>query len=204
MKLLNKKLLPYRIIKSTMARINKSAIILIVFVAVGFMAYFSFTSLIKSQPAAALGKSNNNLNIKEAERKQIINKQFLFPVKGLGGEEVSNLKFTIENAEIRDEIIIKGQKATAIDGRTFLVLNLKITNDFEQGIQINVRDYIRLRVGKNAENLAPEIHNDPVEIQAISTKYTRLGFPIDVNADNIKIQIGEISGKKEFIELNLK
>lgn len=204
MKLLNKKLLPYRIIKSTMARTNKSAIILIVFVAVGFMAYFTFTSLIKSQPAAALGKSNNNLNIKEAERKQIINKQFLFPVKGLGGEEVSNLKFTIENAEIRDEIIIKGQKATAIEGRTFLVLNLKITNDFEQGIQINVRDYIRLRVGKNAENLAPEIHNDPVEIQAISTKYTRLGFPIDVNADNIKIQIGEISGKKEFIELNLK
>jgi hypothetical protein len=108
------------------------------------------------------------------------------------------------DAELRDEIIVKGKQATAIKGRTFLIVNLKITNDFDKTITINTRDYVRLTVNKNSEKLAPDIHNDPVEIQADSTKYTRVGFPIDDTDKDLTLTVGEINGPKQTIKLNLK
>jgi hypothetical protein len=52
--------------------------------------------------------------------------------------------------------------------------------------------------------LAPEIHNDPVEVQALSTKYTRLAFPIDDTYKDLTLYVGEINGHKDAIKLNLK
>lgn len=110
----------------------------------------------------------------------------------------------LTSAELQDEIVIKGQKANAVKGKEFLIINLKLTNNYSKTIQINTRDYIRLSVNKSDEKLAADIHNDPVEVQAISTKYTRLGFPIDETDKNLTLYVGEINGKKESITLNLK
>ena len=68
---------------------------------------------------------------------------------------------------------------------------------------MNTRDYVRLTVNNGSEWLAPDIHNDPVEIQAISTKYTRIGFPISDTDKKLKLQIGEINGDKEIVDLKL-
>ncbi len=134
-----------------------------------------------------------------------LNKEFNFPVKNDKGEEITKLKFLIENAELRDRIVVKGQSATAVSGRTFLILNLKLTNGFKQSFNINTRDYIRLVVNdKENEQLAPDIHNDPAEVQAISTKYTRIGFPINISDKNLKLKVGEIAGDKTNIDLKFK
>lgn len=185
--------------------IKKSNILPITIVTVfSIMAlYFVGTMLFISDTASATNNTNK-IDLKGPQKTQTLNKEFLFPLKGPNGEEVSKLKFIVEDAEVRDEIVIKGQKATAISGRSFLILNLKITNDYDKAIQINARDYIRLQTGNNDEKLAPDIHNDPVEIQAISTKFTRVGFPIDTDAKNLKLIIGEISGDKKDLNLNLK
>lgn len=135
---------------------------------------------------------------------QTINKTFLFPLKDDKGQEVSKVKYTIENAELEDTIIINGQKATAVKGKTFLVINLKLVNDYKNGIEINTRDYIRLAANKKGDKLAPDIHNDPVKVQAISTKLTRLGFPINDSDKDLQLEIGEINGKKDTIRLDLK
>jgi hypothetical protein len=75
----------------------------------------------------------------------------------------------------------------------------------DKGIEINSRDYVRLIVdGNTKEMLAPEIHNDPVEAQAISTKYTRVGFPINTSDKNLVLQVGEINGPKQTIKLEFK
>lgn len=166
--------------------------------------YLTITSLAKSPPQNIAGIKDNKINIQQAKSTQALNKEFLFPLKNAAGKEISKLKYSIQNVELRDEIIIKGQKATAVKGRTFLILNLKITNDYNKSVQINARDYIRLIVNNSSEKLAPDIHNDPVEIQAISTKYTRLGFPVNTTDTNLSLQVGEIDGPKEFIKLNLK
>jgi len=140
----------------------------------------------------------------KAKAEQKINKDFTFALKDENGKDVSKLKYTVEDAQVMDEIIVKGERAVAVEGRTFLIINLKITNDFNKSVQINSRDYLRLSVNKSAERLAPDIHNDPVEVQALSTKYTRVGFPINESDKNLTLQVGELTGPKESIKLTVK
>jgi len=103
-----------------------------------------------------------------------------------------------------DEIVVKGQRATAIRGRTFLILTLKITNGYTRPIEIDTKDYVRLSVNGNRDEwLAPDIHNDPVLVQATSTKFTRVGFPVYDSDSDLLLRVGEIEGKKEFIELSI-
>lgn len=131
-----------------------------------------------------------------------IYKQFQFPILDAKGKEVTRLNYEIETAELRDEIVVQGQKATAIKGRLFLIINLKIVNPYQQPVALNARDFVRLSVnGNKNDQLAPEIHNDPVEIQAISTKKARLGFPVSESDKDLILQVGQIEGEKQEIEL---
>ncbi len=132
-----------------------------------------------------------------------LNREFKFPLRNDAGKEVGKLTYIIESAEVRKQIIVKGSRASAVDGRVFLILNLKIVNDLDKGLQINSRDYLRISVnGKTKELFAPDIHNDPVEVQAISTKNTRVGLAINQDDKNIDLQVGEINGNKEHIKLS--
>lgn len=168
------------------------------------IVYLVINNLAKSPTKTVAGINDKKIEIQNAKSSQLLNKEFFFPLKDANGKEISKLKYSIQSAEMRDEIIVKGQKASAVKGRAFLILNLKITNDYNRSVQINARDYIRLIVNNSSEKIAPDIHNDPVEIQAISTKYTRLGFPVNETDTNLTLQVGEIDGQKELIKLNLK
>lgn len=132
-----------------------------------------------------------------------VNRELKFPLLDNKGKELGKLSYTIQNAELRKQIIVKGKRATAVDGRIFLIINLKIVNDLNQGLEVNTRDYIRVIVNGNTKELfAPDIHNDPVEVQAISTKNTRVGLAINETDKNIELRVGEINGPKEKIKLN--
>jgi hypothetical protein len=109
----------------------------------------------------------------------------------------------IQNANLQDSFIYQGKMAEAVKGRTFLIFNLKLTNPYDKSIQINARDYIRVRVNGTGEQLAPEIHNDPVQVDANATKYTRVGLPINDTDKDIEMLVGEINGPKQAIKLSL-
>lgn len=144
----------------------------------------------------------SSVNIPGARDRKIINKEFEYPLKNSKGEDVSKIKYTIENIELRKEILLKGKKATAVEGRIFFIVNVKIANEFNQAIEINSKDYLRLVVGSNEkEQLAADIHNDPVKVQPISTKYTRLGFPVNDGDKKFKLKVGEINGAKVDIDI---
>lgn len=90
-----------------------------------------------------------------------------------------------------------------------LILNVKLVNNYTKPVQISARDYVRLTVNKNtSEQLAPDIHNDPVDSQASSTKPTRVGFFINESDKDLTLSVGQYvgdgSGKKETIKLSLK
>ena len=146
--------------------------------------------------------AGDRIEVGVAEKTLDLNKEFAFPLNNYKGEKIDEVKYMIEKAELRNEIIVQGKRATAVKGRTFLIINLKVSNEFTRSIEINTKDYVRLSVNGNEEEwLAPDIHNDPVEVQAISTKYTRVGFPINDTDKNLIIRIGEIEGEKEKIPL---
>lgn len=170
---------------------------------IGFGFWFKKASDGLSQKSV-LGTSNSNSQeIATPYAVKQIDQELSFPLRNEKGDKVSEFKYIVQNAELTREIIVKGQKNTLVKGRAFLVLNLKINNDGKQKIQVNTRDYLRITVnGNEAELLAPDIHNDPVEVQPISTKFTRVGYVIDDTAQNIKLQIGEIDGVKKTVDLN--
>lgn len=161
---------------------------------------FLFISLVGRSGGNSGGGADTKVS--DANDAASINREFNFPLRNEGGEEVATFKYIIENVELRDEIIVKGQKATAIKGRDFLILTLKLQNSLDDSIEVNTKDYIRLSVnGNDGEWLAPDIHNDPVEVQAIAVKNTRLGFPISEDDNTLVIQVGEINGEKEKINI---
>lgn len=186
---------------------NKKNIFRILFpvivILIGAYAIYSVTS--SSRTEKTVLSNNTVISLGEPIGRAKIDREFSFPIKDAKGKKIDSFSYVLQDAELRDEIIVKGKRATAVEGRMFLIINLKITNGTQNGLQINTRDYVRLSVNNDtSEWLAAEIHNDPVEVQAISTKYTRIGFPIDKGDINYTIQVGEINGVKEQIKLDFK
>ncbi|MCL5019188.1 MAG: hypothetical protein M1426_01755 [Patescibacteria group bacterium] len=132
-----------------------------------------------------------------------INRTFTFDIKDNTGKSLGKIDYTLDNGEVRDEIVVKGEKATAVKGKTFLIINLKLKNSQNDPITLNTRDFVRLSVNNTKDWLAPDIYNDPVEVQAISTKISRLGFAINDTDKNIKLQVGEVDGTKTIVELKI-
>jgi hypothetical protein len=162
------------------------------------LAFIFFTRDSKSSNANGSLQTNTG----SAKKSATINKEFEFPIKDDKDNEITKFKYTIESAEVRDEIVVKGQKVTSVSDRTFLIINIKIINTLDKMVQINTRDYIRLIRNSNpSEQLAPDVHNDPVEVQAISTKLTRVAFPINNTDTDLQLQIGEIIGEKQIIPI---
>lgn len=153
-------------------------------------------------PVAESTAKDPRIDIQQPKSNFPINKDFSFPFKDESGKEAGKIIYRLENAELRDEIVVKGQRATAIYGRTFLILNIKLKNEGSKSVQINTRDFVRLSVNGSPDWLAPDIHNDPVEVLSISTKYTRLGFPINDSDKDLKLQVGEINGEKTTVNLS--
>lgn len=133
-----------------------------------------------------------------------LNRDFSFPMKDTNGQLITNLSYTLTSAELRDQIIIQGQTATAAPGRVFLILNLKLRNDSNQAVSLNTGDYVRLSVNGSSDWLAADIHNDPVVAQPISTKLTRLGFPVNLTDNKFILQVGEIKGNKTTVPIEFK
>lgn len=144
---------------------------------------------------------DNRTTIQAPKATVPINRNFTFNITN-NGQTLGKIDYFLDGAELRNEIVVKGQTATAVRGRTFLIINLKLKNDQKTPITLNTSNFIRLSVNDNLKEwLAPDIHNDPVEIQAISTKLSRVGFPISDTDTKLKLQVGEIDGDKTVVDL---
>lgn len=173
----------------------KYVVIVFVILALAFVAKNLFGA--SDSPKEITSK----LQLKEVIASKQLDKDVLIPLKDESGEQAEPVVMKIENVELRDEIIVQGQKATSVAGRSFFVVNIKLVNSLEQAVEINTRDYLRLGENGDGQWLAPDIHNDPVLVQAISTKPTRVAFPVNANVRNFRLQIGEIAGEKEVLEI---
>jgi hypothetical protein len=187
--------------RTSSLRINRKLLIYLAII-VGLLITLFLGQKFLPKATQPLSASSSASQLKDAKTTQQINHELMIPIKNSKSEVVTEVKYTIQNAELRDEILVKGRKATAIDGRDFLVLNLKLVNSFNKPIEINTKDFVRLSVGDNPELFAPSIHNDPLTLQAISTQNSRVGFAVNEQDKNLKLHIGEINGDKTTIDLN--
>lgn len=203
---------PFKNLKSPnfkLPRFNKKLLIrlaLPVFVVLAFvLGAIGISRNFNTTTANPIG-GNQAVVVPDAVAKIDLNRNFTFPLRDADDKQVGDFNYIIENAELRKQIIVKGQRATAVEGRIFLIINLKITNNLAQEMELPSRAYLRVIVNNNNELLAADIHNDPVEVLGKSTKYTRLGLAINEEdaEKTIKLLVGEIEGEKQTVELNFK
>ena len=135
-----------------------------------------------------------------SDRQIALDNSIEIPISTTSDESIT---YRLDNAEITGDIVLKGQKARAVSGKIFLLLNLKLTNPSEKRVSISTRDYLRLSVAGTEDKLAPSIHNDPVEVQPISDQFTRVGFSVPADASEFTLYMGEIDGDKTEIPLSL-
>lgn len=190
------------ILNQTNLKTRKVFAIVIVII-VGLFIATSITGIFKTSTTNNASRNDQRSEATKSKATQTINKTFIFPLKDDKNIEVGKFKYVIGDVQLQDEIIVKGQRATAVKGRTFLIVNLKIVNDTAHVFEINTRDFIRLSIKGDKERFAADIHNDPVQIQAIATKPTRLGFPINDSNRKFVLYVGEIKGEKNPININL-
>ncbi len=188
---------------SVLKKINyKVAVLIAIPLLVIIFIFTTIISILSKSAANSSAQTTTNTSLIPPSGIAQINKDFTFSLKDTNGKKIGSFTYTLQNAELDKQIIVQGSKATAITGRIFLVINLKLTNSEDNGLSVNTKDYVRLSVNGSSEQLAPEIHNDPVEVQAISTKYTRVGFAIDTSDKDYLLKVGEIDEPKTDIKLH--
>lgn len=131
-----------------------------------------------------------------------VNRDFEFPVYDKDKQLADPIKYTITTAQLTNRIIIKGQGATAASGRQFMILSLKLVNPSNKSLFLNTRNYVRIQPKGSEDKLAPEIHNDTVEIQPLSTKMTRIGLPVNESDREFTLFVGEINGEKQEVPVS--
>ncbi len=169
---------------------------------VGIVIVLTVGAFLRKDSGNVKGAQDQRVDINKPLAVEELNKTFIYAV-GNTGEKDIKIKFIIESCELRDQIVVKGQPAVAIKGRVFFVCNLKLVNNSTTAVIMETRNYVRLVLDNSSDKLSPDIHNDPVQIEPISSKLTRFGFAIDDTAKNLALQVGEINGKKETIDLHL-
>jgi hypothetical protein len=182
---------------------KKQYVYLLPVLLVGLVILISIVSFLGKQTTDVKGAQDQRVAINKPLAVEELNKSYSYSLTD-GSDKKIKIKFEFQSCELRDQIVVKGSPAVAIKGRVFLVCNLKLVNDSTTGVAMRTSDYVRLIVDNNSDRLAPDIHNDPVQIQPISTKLTRLGFAIDDTAKKLQLQVGEINGKKDTFELHLQ
>ena len=144
-----------------------------------------------------------NSNSLAYEKLISLNKNLLVTISDTQGNAVGQANYVIKDYKLTKTVYLNGREAKAKDGRGILAFNVDITNQYQNGIQLTARDYIRLRKNNQDKWLSPDVHSDPVDIRPLTTSATIIGFILDENDIKIQLQIGHANDEKEVIDIQL-
>lgn len=186
-------------------QIVKWGVILVVLLGVIFIisavrSYFNGRNSADANSNSTETQSGDNQNIlAEID----LDGTYSFVGRDKAGNDAGDLVFRIPKIELTKEVLVQGRPANAKGGKAFLVLNIEIDNADVEKRYIAPVDVIRL-LEENGKKFAPDIHSNVVEIQPISTKITRVGFVVPEDKRDFHLQIGELDGDKQSLDITLK
>lgn len=115
----------------------------------------------------------------------------------------ADLSVTLTDTTINNTLLIQGKRASTREGKTFLIINMEVENQFQVPLYIFPIDLLRL-VREDGKRIAPSVHQGTVEVRPVSTKKSNVGFVIDPNEKDFKIEVGEVNRDKQVIEISFK
>ena len=102
-----------------------------------------------------------------------------------------------------NSLLVQGKRAKTREGKTFLIINMEVENTYSVPLYSFPVDIVRL-VREDGKRIAPSVHQGTVEVRPISTKKSNVGFVVDPNDKDFKLEVGEVSGEKEILEISFK
>lgn len=136
----------------------------------------------------------------------VVDSSFEFPALDSQGQPTKDkIKFTISTAEKTGQVLVQDKVYTARNQKKFLIINLALKNDFARLVNIFPGNLVRLTyTGEEENRFAPDLHNNLVQVSAISTKLERIGFVVPEEEVFFNLYVGELEGEKEIVEVKFK
>lgn len=146
---------------------------------------------------------NSSSGTKTAEAKVFseVKRSFEFPAEITNGG-VETIIFTIDEAEIKDEIKVQGKPRPAPEEKAYLLLRLELVNDSVEELVFQSPNFVRL-IGEGDKKFAPDFHNGKVTIDPLSVRRDLISFIVDESARTFSLLVGELGGEKERVEVTL-
>jgi len=172
---------------------RKKRFLIVIAIVIGVLALLNYP--VKKKNGDTSGAKTVSVNVE---------KNFEFPALDNSGKETKNIiHFKIKSVEKTNQVLVKDQVFTAKNNKLFLIVNLDLKNEATVPLNILPGDLVRLSVENDHETrYAPDLHNNLVQVAAISTRIDRVGFVIPDSTKNFILYIGEIEGDKQEILLN--
>lgn len=118
-----------------------------------------------------------------------------------GNPTEATLPLTFISATKKDSVNIQGQKATAKNGKVFLLLDFEVKNDTSETYYLLPVDLIRLWQNEETK-IAPSVHQGRLEVRPIASKFSNLGFVIEEKQKEFQFEVGEIDGEKSGLTVS--
>lgn len=130
-----------------------------------------------------------------------LQKTVIFPALLDSGKYNGEISLSVVSAERTNEVMVKNNPIRANKDRFFLIINLELKNESTQKVGVVSSDLVRLKVGENGTELAPDLHNKLVLVSPVSTKSDKIGFVV-VGQEGIPLtlELGEFYKSKEVKE----
>jgi hypothetical protein len=186
--------------------------LLVIAVIAGAVIYFNNNSTTTTQSGTAQVAGAQTQTKTANNPKANVNKRFAAAaLDGTGKTSKTKIDMNIKTVEKSQDILIKGQPATAKQGSAFLVLQVELKNPSNERLVVAPLDLIRLIVDdqkRAAEIYTEELPNirGSVVVEPDSTKVTRVGFVLtpEIASKKFKLQVGEVnSPDKQIVDLNI-
>lgn len=179
---------------------NKKKYTIIGIVAVVVILVIVF--LVTRQRTPSLSQQSSTAVLSETTKAKAvanINKTFTFSAVNQAKQK-KDVSFTITSVERKDEIKVQGETRKANKNIDFLLVRIEIENTLTERLAIASADLIRLE-DERGKLYSPDYHNGNVILDPISVKKDLISFVVDSRAKNFTLQVGELEGEKEKVEV---
>lgn len=129
-----------------------------------------------------------------------VNQSFEFGLQNIN-KKTEIVKFTITSVERKNEIKLKEQLRKPSEGKDYLLVRIEIDNPHTDKLAIASADRIRL-LADGERSFAPDYHNGVVILEPISVKRDLVAFVVNKADKSFILQVGDLTGDKQKIEVN--
>ncbi len=112
----------------------------------------------------------------------------------------TTVSLSIVSVEKTNQIFVRNKPVRTTPDKSFLVLNLELENKNPERLYFYTSDYVRFVA--EGKKLEADFKNPRLEIAPLSTKKDKLAFLVEDKENRFQIQIGEITGLPETIEIS--